>query len=67
MLMRFGNLCITAHNYDDNRFFSNLFLVDIDDIINIHDMNGNTVSYIVYEKYETYSNDIKCTSQDVQR
>ena len=33
-----GNLCITGHNYVDNRFFSNLYDLYYGDIINITDL-----------------------------
>lgn len=59
-----GNLCIAAHNYDDGKFFSNLFKLTIGDIIEIKDPLGNTVYYSIYDKYETTHNDIACTTQD---
>ncbi len=59
-----GNLCIAAHNYDDNRFFSNLNKLNIGDEIKISDYTGDTISYYVYEKYEINENDTSCTSQD---
>lgn len=59
-----GNLCIAGHNYDDNRFFSNLRNVNIGDTINIYDSKNSLISYYVYNKYETNKNDISCTSQD---
>lgn len=58
-----GNMCIAGHNYDDNRFFSNLNKLDIGDTINIYDSNSNSISYEVYKKYEAYENDTSCTSQ----
>ncbi len=59
-----GNLCIAAHNYDDNRFFSNLYKLEIGDMINIYDSTNSLVRYYVYSKYETNKNDTSCTSQD---
>ncbi len=59
-----GNLCIAAHNYDDNRFFSNLNKLNIGDKINIYDSNNSLISYYVYNKYETNKNDTSCTSQN---
>lgn len=59
-----GNLCIAAHNYDDNRFFSNLFEIDVNDEIKIYDCNNRAVSYYVYQKYETPETDTSCTSQN---
>lgn len=59
-----GNLCIAAHNYDDDRFFSNLFDLEVDDEIKIYDYNNHAVSYYVYQKYETPETDTSCTSQN---
>lgn len=59
-----GNLCIAAHNYDDGRFFSNLYKLNIGDEIKISDYTGYTVNYIVYEKYEINENNTSCTSQN---
>ena len=44
-----GNLCIAGHNFDDDRFFSKLSLLDVGDII---------------EMYEIEKNDMSCTSQE---
>lgn len=59
-----GNMCIAGHNYDDDRFFSNLFKLDIGDIVNIYDSNNNLICYEIYDKFETSENDTACTSQD---
>ena len=61
---KIGNLCIAAHNYDDNRFFSNLHNLNIGDSINIYDSKNFLVTYYVYEKYEISLNDTSCTSQN---
>ena len=59
-----GNLCIAAHNYDDNRFFGNLYKLEIGDKINIYDSTNSLIIYYVYDKYETDKNDTTCTSQN---
>ena len=59
-----GNLCIAAHNYDDNRFFGNLRNLEIGDKINIFNSNNYVISYYVYSKYETDKNETSCTSQN---
>lgn len=59
-----GNLCIASHNYDDNRFFSNLYKLNIGDKIIIYDHTNSSVTYYIYDKYETNKNDTSCTSQD---
>ena len=59
-----GNLCIAAHNYDDNRFFSNLHKLSIGDIINIYDLNNKKIVYYVYDKFEISESDTSCTNQN---
>lgn len=59
-----GNLCIAAHNYDDNRFFSNLYKLNIGDKIIIYDYTNSSVTYYIYDKYETDKNNTSSTSQD---
>lgn len=58
-----GNLCIAGHNYVDYKFFSRLNELNIGDKINIFDLNGKSVEYNIYKKYEIKPNDISCTSQ----
>lgn len=59
-----GNLCIAAHNYDDNRFFSKIKKLKNNDEIYIYDISGNFVKYYVYKVFETFYNDTSCTLQD---
>ena len=59
-----GNVCIAGHNYNDGSFFSNLDKLKYGDIIGVIDDTNSKLDYIVYEKYETNSNDISCTSQE---
>ena len=47
-----GNICIIAHNYYDDRFFSNLNKLENKDIILMKDLDENIYEYIVYDKYE---------------
>ena len=61
---KIGNLCIAAHNYDDNRFFSNLYQLNIGDSINIYDTSKALVSYYIYDKYEIPKDDTSCTNQN---
>ncbi len=60
-----GNLCIAGHNYVDNRFFSRLNELENDDIVEIYDLNGNHIDYIVFDKFEVEDDDLSCTNQDV--
>lgn len=59
-----GNLCIAAHNYDDNRFFSNLHKLSVGDSINIYDLNSQKLIYYVYDKFEIMQSDTSCTNQN---
>lgn len=59
-----GNLCIAAHNYDDNRFFGHLYKLDIGDTINIYDINNILTSYVIYNKFESSKNDTSCISEN---
>ncbi len=59
-----GNLCIAGHNFDDDRFFSKLHLLNIDDIINIYAPSNVCVSYKVFDMYEIEKNNMSCTSQN---
>ena len=59
-----GNLCIISHNYNDERFFSRLNKLEINDVIKIYDNLGNKYMYYVYDKYEISSSDISVLSQN---
>ncbi|MBQ3145330.1 MAG: sortase [Clostridia bacterium] len=61
---KIGNLCIAGHNYDNNSFFSNLYKLDIGDVINIYDSNKLLVTYSIYNKFETSKSDTSCTNQN---
>ena len=54
----FGNLCIAGHNYDNSNFFSNLFLLDINDEIFIYDNLNNKYVYKVFKIYEVNNSDL---------
>ncbi|MGN1301082.1 MAG: sortase, partial [Clostridia bacterium] len=52
-----GNVVIAGHNYRNGQFFSNLKNVATGDIIKITDTSGQTLTYTIYEKYETTPKD----------
>ena len=54
-----GNICIIGHNYFDNRFFSNLNKLEINDKIILNDLNENQYEYAVYKKYEIDEKDVE--------
>lgn len=62
--MKYGNLCIAGHNYKNNTFFSNLSKLEIGDIINIKDINGNTLDYKIYDIYKSTQTDLSSVNQD---
>lgn len=62
-----GNVCIIGHNYNNDDFFSNLHLLNINDIIDIYDLNNNVVSYVIYEISEIKPNNLDYLSQDTKR
>ena len=59
-----GNLCIVAHNYKNDSFFSNISTLTNGDIITIYDSNANSIDYIVFNIYTVSSNNLDCISQN---
>lgn len=53
-----GNICIAAHNYNDNRFFGRIDELEIKDTIVLEDLFGNEFIYTIYNIFETEENDI---------
>lgn len=58
-----GNYCIVGHNYKSGKMFGKLSSAEIGDEINLKDLNGETVTYSVYNKYVVDPTDVSCTSQ----
>lgn len=58
-----GNYCIVGHNYKSKKMFGRLEEISNDDIIEITDVNDNTVKYAVYDRYVVEPDDVDCTSQ----
>lgn len=58
-----GNFCIVGHNYRNNKFFSKVPTLGNGDIIEITDLEGQTLRYSIYNKYEVEPEDLSCTSQ----
>ncbi len=61
-----GNLCITGHNYHNNRMFGDLKDLDINDKIYITGTKGDKIEYVVYAIDKVYPKEIQCLSQDTQ-
>lgn len=53
-----GNICIAGHNYNNSMFFSNLFLIDVNDKIYLYDNSGKKYIYTVFESYEVNESDL---------
>lgn len=51
-LNQVGNTTIVGHNYRNGTFFSNNKKLNVGDKIYITDLDGNKVSYTIYNKYE---------------
>lgn len=58
-----GNYCIVGHNYKSGKMFGKLSGIKIGDEIQITDLTGTTITYIVYKKYDIDPTDVSCTSQ----
>ncbi len=58
-----GNYCIVGHNYRSGKMFGKLSEASNGDEILLKDLSGNTVTYIVYNKYVVEPTDVSCTSQ----
>ena len=59
-----GNLCIVGHNYKNDKFFSKVPTLENGDMIDITDLTGKTITYLVYDKYIVDPEDVACTSQE---
>ena len=60
-----GNVVIAGHNYRNGQFFSKLENVATGDVVKITDVNGKTLVYKVYEKYETTPEDVAYITRDI--
>lgn len=60
-----GNVVIAGHNYRNGQFFSKLEDVTTGDIVKITDVNGQTLVYTIYEKYETTPEDVAYITRNV--
>lgn len=58
-----GNFCIVAHNYRNTKFFSKVPELENGDIVEITDLSGTTLQYVVYDKYVINEKDKTCSSQ----
>lgn len=61
-----GNLCITGHNYHNDKMFGNLKKLENGDKIKVTDIKGNTVEYEVCNIYKVYPKETDCLSQETE-
>lgn len=61
-----SNLCIAGHNYDNNKFFSNINLLKNGDEILIYNQIGEKFVYSVFNQYEVNDNDLSPIKEDYQ-
>ena len=61
-----GNTTIAGHNYRNGLFFSNNKKLKNGDEIIITDQRGEKVTYIIYNMYQTTSNDAEYMTRDTQ-
>ena len=58
-----GNLCLVGHNWRNKRFFSKVPTLEIGDIVQITDLNENTIDYEVYDIHTVEPNNTDDTTQ----
>ena len=54
----YGNLSIAGHNNYDGTMFGKTKKLEIGDNIELTDLNGNTITYQIYDKFITDPNDV---------
>ena len=59
-----GNVVIAGHNYRNGQFFSNLKKLAVGDTIKITDGNKKTLTYKIYEVYQTTPEDTAYITRD---
>lgn len=58
-----GNTVIIGHNYRNGKFFSNNKKLVLGDKIQITDLNGKTLTYTIYEIFQTIETDTEYISR----
>lgn len=55
---KIGNLCIAGHNYDNDKFFSKISNLNINDEVILYSNSNKKFIYLVFDTYEVNSNDL---------
>ena len=58
-----GNMCIVGHNFNNSKFFANLYKLNLGDTVEVQDAYGKTLTYKIYDKFVVDPYDTRCTSQ----
>lgn len=61
-----GNTVIIGHNYRNGTFFSNNKKLQLNDKIYLTDLEGKKVTYTIYKKYETETEDFDYSVRDTK-
>lgn len=61
-----GNIVLIGHNYRNGKLFSNNKKLESGDIIRITGLDGKTLSYTIYEIFETTPTDTKYMSRNTE-
>lgn len=59
-----GNFCIAGHNYRNNKMFGGIKKLEKGDKIVLTDTYGDSVTYEVYENYQTDPKDVTSLNQE---
>lgn len=61
-----GNFCIAGHNYKNNKMFGGIKKLEKGDQIILTDPYDHSITYEVYENYQTDPKDVTCLNQDTK-
>ena len=61
---KIGNFCIAGHNYKNNKMFGGIKKLEKGDQIILTDTYGDSITYEVYETYQTDPKDVSALSQE---
>lgn len=60
-----GNLCLAGHNYKNDKFFSKISQLNVNDKVYLKSNKRHDKKlYLVYDKFEILKDDLECTNQE---